>query len=115
MLHLQGSVARLAHVVAELERVLDAEEAGPVAGGHRLLHLLLGDVRTSIANPDCCRQVIELAPIQLEEFWGKQRVRIKSIVTNRCYGSYRICPNIYFTTIKEMKGSLNFYSDQNQF
>ena len=68
LLDLNGSVARLAHVVAGDERVLDTEIGGPVAGRHVLLHALLTHVAALANHLDSLAVVVELSAVELEKF-----------------------------------------------
>ena len=67
LLHLKRAVAGLAHIIAWLQGVLNAEEAGSVTRGHLLLHLLLGDVGALAPHPDGSAQIVEVPTIELKE------------------------------------------------
>lgn len=50
-----------------LQRVLYVEHGGPVAIHHALLNLVFGHVAAAIFYPDARLQVVEVAPVELEE------------------------------------------------
>lgn len=67
--HLQHPVTAPADIVARQQRILYAQQAGPVAVHHVLLHLLLVYVPAAVPYPNARVHVVELPAVELKELY----------------------------------------------